>query len=55
MRLQDAIREDCVITGLKAGGKKEVLDEMVTEIASRVAEGLGTTGVGHGVAVRMAR
>lgn len=65
MRLADVLREDYIITDLKAKKKQELLDEMVMDIASKVnglerekvlkalieREKLGTTGIGHGVAI----
>ncbi|MDO8426561.1 MAG: PTS sugar transporter subunit IIA [Deltaproteobacteria bacterium] len=65
MRLADVLREDCIITDLKAREKQGLLDEMVSDITSRVGsldrekvlnallerERLGTTGIGHGVAI----
>jgi PTS system nitrogen regulatory IIA component len=65
MRLADVLGEDCVMPDLMAGGKYEVLKEMVNEASLRVKgldgpdvmaallerERLGTTGIGHGVAI----
>lgn len=65
MRLADVLSEENIITDLKARDKTEVLGEMVDDISSRVdsvdrervlkalldREKLGTTGIGHGVAI----
>ncbi|MBI5562003.1 MAG: PTS sugar transporter subunit IIA [Deltaproteobacteria bacterium] len=65
MRLSDVLTEDNIIAELKAREKGAVLDEMVTGLAARMSgldaaktleavldrERLGTTGIGHGVAV----
>lgn len=65
MRLADALREEYIIMDLKAREKRELLAEMVAGITERVAildgekvlkalldrEKLGTTGIGHGVAI----
>lgn len=65
MRLADVLKEDHIITDLKARGKRQLLEEMVSCIASRVdgvdsekvlnaileREKLGSTGIGHGVAI----
>ncbi len=65
IRLADLLRENHVITDLKSRAKNEALDEMVAEISSRVSslktealrssllerERLGSTGIGHGVAI----
>src|SRR3972149_9785990 len=65
MRLADVLREENIITDLKARDKADVLGEMVDDISSRVdsvdrervlkalldREKLGTTGIGHGVAI----
>jgi len=63
--LADLLRENYIITDLKARDKGEVLEEVVDAISSRVRgidraavlaslksrEKLGSTGIGHGVAV----
>ncbi len=65
IRLADVLHEDYIVTDLKAREKREALDEMVYEMASRVRtldhgvllasllerEKLGSTGIGHGVAI----
>ncbi|MBI5345303.1 MAG: PTS sugar transporter subunit IIA [Deltaproteobacteria bacterium] len=65
MRLSDAIREEYIITELRASFKEEALAEMVGYLAGRMngldrekaieallaREHLGTTGIGHGVAI----
>lgn len=65
MRLADILEEDQIIADLKATEKRELLDEMVTHMASTSAglnrervleallerEKLGSTGIGHGVAI----
>lgn len=65
MRLADVLREENIITDLKAREKTEVLGEMIDDISARVdsidreralqalldREKLGTTGIGHGVAI----
>lgn len=65
MRLADVLREENIITDLKARDKAEVLGEMIDDISSMVGaidrnkalqalldrEKLGTTGIGHGVAI----
>lgn len=65
MRLADVLKEDYIITDLKARGKTQLLEEMVSWVASRVdgvdaekvlgaileRERLGSTGIGHGVAI----
>ena len=65
MRLADVLREDYIIPDLRAREKREVLDEMVTDLSSKVSgldrerllevllerERLGSTGIGHGVAI----
>lgn len=65
MRLADVLREDHIITDLEAREKPELLAEMVSDIASLETaldkeavlkalldrEKLGTTGIGHGVAI----
>lgn len=63
--LADLLRENYILTDLKARNKSEALEEMVDAISSRVRsidraavlasllgrEKLGSTGIGHGVAV----
>lgn len=63
--LADLLRENYILTDLKAKDKSEVLVEMADAISSRVSgidraavlaslqgrEKLGSTGIGHGVAV----
>ncbi len=65
MRLEDVLKEDYVIEDLKATEKREVLDELVTALCSKVEgldrekvlqallerEKLGSTGIGFGVAI----
>jgi PTS system nitrogen regulatory IIA component len=65
MRLVDVLEKENIIPDLKAGDKRALLDEMVTHLSLRVEgfdkeraldallkrEELGTTGVGHGVAI----
>lgn len=65
MRLADVITEDCIIPELEAIDKDSVLREMVLHLAGHTngldtekalhalleREGLGTTGIGHGVAI----
>ena len=65
MRLADVLKEDCIIPDLKARGKEQLLAEMVSWIVSKVngvdaekvlgaileREKLGSTGIGHGVAI----
>lgn len=65
MRLADVLMEENIIADLKATDKRELLDEMVTDLAANVAglnrerlieallerEKLGSTGIGHGVAI----
>ena len=65
MRLADVLREEYIITDLEAREKKELLNEMVSVImvieteldrdsvlrALLERERLGTTGIGHGVAI----
>lgn len=65
MRLADVLKEEHIITDLKARGKRQLLEEMVSCISSRVdgvdpekvlnavleREKLGSTGIGHGVAI----
>lgn len=65
MRLTDVLVEDNVMADIRARAKTAALDEVVGELASRTPgldkaraldailerEKLGTTGIGHGVAV----
>lgn len=65
MKLADVLLKDCIMPDLKAGDKRELLDEMATELCSRIEgidrerllevllerEKLGSTGIGHGVAI----
>lgn len=65
MRLADVLSEEHIITGLEAGEKRDLLDKMVSRAASLdnavekdavlkailEREELGTTGIGHGVAI----
>lgn len=65
MRLADALKEENIIADLQATDKRELLDEMVTDLSVKVAglnrervlesllerEKLGSTGIGHGVAI----
>lgn len=65
MILADVLREENILTDLKSRDKEQVLGEMVDCISSMVApieqervlkalldrEKLGTTGIGHGVAI----
>jgi PTS system nitrogen regulatory IIA component len=65
MRLADVLMKDHIMPALKAREKRELLDEMATELASKVdglnrekllemlleREKLGSTGIGHGVAI----
>jgi PTS system nitrogen regulatory IIA component len=65
MRLAEFLRKENILTDLKSRKKEELLDEMVTEVSSRASgldkqavlkalldrEKLGTTGIGHGVAI----
>ncbi|MBI5642444.1 MAG: PTS sugar transporter subunit IIA [Deltaproteobacteria bacterium] len=64
MRLADVLKEDYIFTDLKAREKNELLTEMVSGISDKVMldrerllgallerERLGTTGIGHGVAI----
>ncbi|MFQ5735732.1 MAG: PTS sugar transporter subunit IIA [Thermodesulfobacteriota bacterium] len=64
-RLADVLHENYIIADIKARDKREAIDEMVDEISSRVRgldrkavldslldrEKLGSTGIGHGVAI----
>ena len=65
MMLADVLREENIITDLKSRDKEDVLGEMVDDISPMVGcidkekilkalldrEKLGTTGIGHGVAI----
>jgi PTS system nitrogen regulatory IIA component len=65
MRLADFLLKEYIMLSLKAREKRELLDEMATELASKVEglnrerllevllerEKLGSTGIGHGVAI----
>jgi len=65
MRLAEFLRQEYILPDLKSRKKEELLDEMVTEVSSRAGsldrqvvlkalldrEKLGTTGIGHGVAI----
>ncbi len=65
MRLEDVLDSDCVIPDLKAREKRDLLDEMVMNLCSKVTdlnheellevllerEKLGSTGIGYGVAI----
>jgi PTS system nitrogen regulatory IIA component len=65
MRLADVLIKEHVMPALRAREKRELLDEMATELASKVdglnrekllemlleREKLGSTGIGHGVAI----
>ena len=65
MMLADVLREENIITDLRSRDKEEVLGEMVDDISPMVGqvdrekilkalldrEKLGTTGIGHGVAI----
>jgi PTS system nitrogen regulatory IIA component len=64
MRLADVMGEDCIMTDLKARSKNDLLEEMAACVgpglgldAGRVLdalldrERLGSTGIGHGVAI----
>lgn len=64
MRLADVLSKENIIVDLKARRKSDVLDEMVAEISRAGSmdrekvlsallerEKLGTTGIGHGVAI----
>jgi len=65
MRLTDVLVEDNIIADIRARAKAAVLDEVVGELALRMPgldkaraldailerEKLGTTGIGHGVAI----
>ncbi len=65
MRLVDVLEKDNILPDLKAKGKRELLNEMITHLSPRVdgldkeqafaallsREESGTTGIGHGVAI----
>jgi PTS system nitrogen regulatory IIA component len=65
IRLAEILHQDHIITEINATGKRAALDEMVDTIVSRVKgldraavlasllerEKLGSTGIGHGVAI----
>jgi PTS system nitrogen regulatory IIA component len=65
MRLADVLMKEHIMPALKAREKRELLDEMATELSSKVdglnrekllemlleREKLGSTGIGHGVAI----
>jgi len=65
MRIVDVLSQDCIIPELKAREKRDLLEEMVNDVASRVdgldrerllevlleREKLGSTGIGYGVAI----
>lgn len=65
MRIVDVLSQDCIIPELKAREKRDLLEEMVDDIASKVdgldrerllevlleREKLGSTGIGYGVAI----
>lgn len=65
MSLEDAFDRDSIIESLSSTEKREVLDEMVTELCEKVSglnketllevllerEKLGSTGIGYGVAI----
>ncbi len=65
MRLADVLRKEYIMLDLKSTKKNELLDEMITHLCNEVddldkdaayaallkREGLGTTGIGHGVAI----
>lgn len=69
MRLEDVLREDCVLPDLEATEKRELLDEMVTDLSTKIEglsredlleailerEQLGSTGIGYGVAIPHAK
>lgn len=68
MGLNDLIAQDAVIASLKASSKKQVIQEMaekaaeVTGLSARTVfeqllqrERLGSTGIGHGIAIPHAR
>ncbi len=65
MRLTDVFKEDFILADLEAKGKRELLEEMISDISLKVdgldrdqvlaavfeREKLGTTGIGNGVAI----
>ena len=64
MRISELMSQDCVVTGIKANSKRQVLQELskkaaeITGLSERTIfdiilerESLGTTGVGNGVAI----
>lgn len=65
MKLSDFLKEEYIIADLKARDKAGLLDEMVSYLSQRVStldresalralserESLGSTGIGHGVAI----
>jgi len=65
MRLAEFVRPENILADLKSRNKEELFDEMVTQVSSRARgldkqsvlkalvdrEKLGTTGIGHGVAI----
>jgi PTS system nitrogen regulatory IIA component len=64
MRISELMSQECVVTGIKANSKRQVLQELskkaseVTGLSERTIfdiilerESLGTTGVGNGVAI----
>ncbi|MCC0017109.1 MAG: PTS IIA-like nitrogen regulatory protein PtsN [Rhodobiaceae bacterium] len=68
MSLNDLIAQDAIIAMLKASSKKQVIQEMaekaarITDLPSRTIfdqllqrERLGSTGIGHGIAIPHAR
>ncbi len=69
MRLEDVLNKDCIIPNLSATEKRELLEEMVTDLSENVSglnkeellelllerEKLGSTGIGYGVAIPHAK
>src|SRR3989304_1957958 len=69
MRISDVLSKDLIMTDLKARTKMELLEEMSFEMSCRVdglnrvkllealleREKLGSTGIGHGVAIPHAK
>ncbi len=65
MRLSDVFKEDHILADIKSTGKREVLDEIASAVHAMTngldraellnalieRERLGTTGIGHGVAI----
>lgn len=64
MEIADLLDADCVVAGLRASSKKQVLQELASLIAPKIGvadrqvfdvllerERLGTTGVGNGIAI----